>query len=115
MEWDNVVLSEDFVISGYDVTGNVKSGDEPVQGVNFLLFSKEIKHANCAGSTTLPNIPEQLNKGIFLHLFFIIIQSKDHHYVQLHRIKGVILPFITYHAEIILLFHFILEKILHLK
>ncbi|XP_077985075.1 BOS complex subunit NOMO1-like [Glandiceps talaboti] len=42
-------LGDKLVVSGYDVTGEVKSEGEPIQGVAFLLFSKKITKQDIQG------------------------------------------------------------------
>ncbi|XP_029647558.1 nodal modulator 1 [Octopus sinensis] len=39
---DNVFISEDLVVAGYDVNGHVFSEGEPIKGVNFLLYSDTV-------------------------------------------------------------------------
>ncbi len=56
LEWDNITVKTPIVVSGYDVTGSVFSGDvqEPVEGVHFLLYSSTIKNlSNCNVSKDL--------------------------------------------------------------
>lgn len=43
----NIEVKTDFVVTGYDVSGYVVSSNEPVLGVNFLLFSDTIKNVEC--------------------------------------------------------------------
>jgi hypothetical protein len=47
------VVPVDFVVSGYDVTGLVTSKDEPVLGVDFLLYSDTVKHVPCDSSVQI--------------------------------------------------------------
>jgi len=57
VSWGNVAVPVDFVVSGYDVTGMVTSKDEPVLGVDFLLYSDTVKHVPCdsAAQIKLPD------------------------------------------------------------
>jgi hypothetical protein len=56
MEWDNAVVKNNFVVSGYDVYGSVQSKEEGVEGVNFILYSETIKSLDCPTPTEKPVI-----------------------------------------------------------
>jgi len=54
--WGTVSVPKDFVVSGYDVSGKVTSKDEPVLGVDFLLYSDTVKSVPCEQSrATVPS------------------------------------------------------------
>lgn len=40
---DYLEIYEHFVIAGYDVTGRVISNEDPIKGVQFILFSNDVK------------------------------------------------------------------------
>jgi len=45
--WDNVQVKDPFLVTGYDVSGTIKSEDEKISGVDFLLYSKTVKSVDC--------------------------------------------------------------------
>ncbi len=61
MDWGNAVVSTPFVVTGFDISGSVQSAGEPVLGVDFLLYSDQVKHINCP-AVTIP-IPANSNSN----------------------------------------------------
>eukprot|EP00163_Fabomonas_tropica_P032050 TRINITY_DN788_c0_g1_i3.p1 TRINITY_DN788_c0_g1~~TRINITY_DN788_c0_g1_i3.p1 ORF type:complete len:1135 (-),score=420.77 TRINITY_DN788_c0_g1_i3:2349-5753(-) len=47
MPADKYDLPTDIVVSGYDVSGRVVSGNDPIPDVTFLLYSETVKGAKC--------------------------------------------------------------------
>lgn len=55
--WNNYLVETPFIISGYHISGSVLSTkEEPVAGVDFLLFSDQVASINCEP------VSEALNK-----------------------------------------------------
>lgn len=46
-EWDNLVNKQPFIISGFDISGQVNSGGEGAGEIDFLLFSSDVKSIKC--------------------------------------------------------------------
>ncbi|KAG1672165.1 Nodal modulator 1 [Nymphon striatum] len=54
---DFVRVPENFVVTGYDVSGRVISDEDSIRGVNFILFSKSIKWKELSSSSCNPTLP----------------------------------------------------------
>lgn len=64
MEWNNAKVDALFTVSGYSVTGKVVSGDEPVPGVDFYLYSEKVASAGCPPPP--PSAVKEQGKGKLL-------------------------------------------------
>ena len=61
--WGNVIVPDNFIVTGYTIDGNVLSMGDPIRNVQFTLYSKSLKSlATCNTTTLLNNNNDENNK-----------------------------------------------------